>query len=29
VTVPLALMLEMGNHPLSDQAIQEFARAVR
>jgi transaldolase len=29
VTVPLALMLEMGNHPLSDQAIEEFARAVR
>ncbi|MBI5567298.1 MAG: transaldolase [Chloroflexi bacterium] len=27
VTVPLALMLEMGNHPLSDQAIEEFARA--
>jgi transaldolase len=29
VTVPLALMLEMGNHTLSDQAIAEFARAVR
>ena len=27
VTVPLALMREMGNHPLSDQAIEEFARA--
>ena len=27
VTVPLALMLEMGNHPLTDQAIEEFARA--
>jgi transaldolase len=29
VTVPLALMLEMGNHPLSDQAIEEFGRAVK
>ena len=29
VTVPLALMLEMGNHPLSDLAIEEFARAGR
>ena len=29
VTVPLALMLEMGNHPLSDQAIEEFARAMK
>lgn len=29
VTVPLALMLEMGNHALSDQAIEEFARAVK
>jgi len=29
VTVPLALMLEMGDHPLSDQAIEEFARTVR
>jgi transaldolase len=28
VTMPLALMLEMGNHPLSDQAIEEFARAI-
>lgn len=27
VTVPLALLLELGNHPLSDQAIEEFARA--
>jgi transaldolase len=24
VTIPLALILEMGNHPLSDQAIAEF-----
>ena len=29
VTIPLALILEMGNHPLSDQAIEEFARAAR
>jgi transaldolase len=29
VTVPLALLLEMGNHPLSDQAIEEFARTVK
>jgi len=29
VTIPLPLILEMGNHPLSDQAIEEFARAVR
>ncbi len=29
VTIPLPLMLEMGNHPLSDQAIEEFGRAVR
>ena len=28
VTIPLALMMEMGNHPLSDQAIEEFNRAV-
>lgn len=28
VTIPLALMKEMGVHPLSDQAIEEFARAV-
>jgi transaldolase len=27
VTVPLALILEMGNHALSDQAVEEFARA--
>jgi transaldolase len=27
VTVPLALLQELGNHPLSDQAIEEFARA--
>lgn len=24
VTIPLPLMLEMGNHPLSNQAIEEF-----
>lgn len=29
VTIPLALLLEMGNHPLSDQAIEEFAKAGR
>ena len=29
VTIPLALVQEMGNHPLSDQAILEFSRAVR
>jgi len=29
VTLPLPLMLEMGNHPLSDQAIEEFGRAGR
>jgi len=29
VTLPLALLLEMGNHPLSDQAIEDFAKAVR
>lgn len=27
VTIPLSLLLEMGNHPLSDQTIEEFARA--
>jgi transaldolase len=27
VTIPLPLMLEMGDHPLSDQAIEEFKRA--
>lgn len=27
VTIPLPLLLEMGNHPLSDQAIEEFARS--
>ncbi len=27
VTIPLPLLIEMGNHPLSDQAIEEFARA--
>jgi len=26
VTIPLPLLLEMGNHPLSDQAIAEFNR---
>lgn len=29
VTIPLPLLVEMGNHPLSDQAIEEFARAAR
>ena len=29
VTIPLPLLIEMGNHPLSDQAIAEFDRAVR
>jgi len=29
VTIPLPLLLEMGNHALSDQAIEEFARAGR
>jgi transaldolase len=29
VTIPLPLLLEMGNHPLSDQAIEEFARSSR
>ena len=29
VTLPLPLMLEMGNHPLSEQAIEEFSRATR
>jgi transaldolase len=29
VTIPLPLLLEMGDHPLSDQAIAEFDRAVR
>jgi transaldolase len=27
VTIPLPLLLDLGNHPLSDQAIEEFARA--
>ena len=27
VTVPLSLLLKMGNHPLSEQAIAEFAQA--
>lgn len=26
VTIPLPLLLEMGNHALSDQAIEEFSR---
>lgn len=29
VTIPLALLMEMGNHPLSEQTIVEFAKAVR
>lgn len=29
VTIPLPLLLDLGNHPLSDQAIDEFARAGR
>jgi len=29
VTIPLPLLLELGDHPLSDQAIEEFGRAVR
>lgn len=29
VTIPLSLIIEMGNHPLSDQTIEEFARAAR
>jgi transaldolase len=29
VTIPLPLLLEMGDHPLSDQAIEEFGRSVR
>ena len=29
VTIPLPLLMEMGNHPLSDQTIEEFARAGR
>jgi transaldolase len=28
VTIPLPLLIEMGNHPLSDQTIEEFARSV-
>ncbi len=27
VTIPLSLILEMGNHPLSDEAIEDFAKA--
>jgi transaldolase len=26
VTIPLDIILQMGNHPLSDKAIQDFAR---
>lgn len=29
VTIPLPLLLEMGNHPLSEQTIADFAKAVR
>ena len=29
VTVPLSLLMEMGNHPLSEQTAEEFARTVR
>jgi len=29
VTLPLPLLLEMGDHPLSEQTIAEFAKAVR
>jgi transaldolase len=29
VTIPLSLLIEMGNHPLSDQTVEEFGRAVR
>jgi transaldolase len=27
VTIPLPLLMDLGNHPLSDQAIEEFARS--
>lgn len=27
LTIPLPLLLDLGNHPLSDQAIEEFAQA--
>jgi transaldolase len=27
VTIPLSLLCELGNHPLSEQAMEEFARA--
>ncbi|MFM8333727.1 MAG: transaldolase family protein [Candidatus Methylumidiphilus sp.] len=27
LTIPLPLLIEMGNHPLSEQAIEEFGRA--
>ncbi|MGX2041708.1 transaldolase family protein [Methylocaldum sp. MU1018] len=29
VTIPWPLLLELGDHPLSDQAIEEFGRVVR
>lgn len=29
VTIPLDLILAMGNHPLSDKAIEDFAKAVK
>lgn len=29
VTIPLPLLLEMGDHPLSEQTIADFAKAVR
>jgi len=29
VTIPLALIQEMGNHPLSDKAIEDFAKTVK
>jgi transaldolase len=29
VTIPLALIQEMGNHPLSDKAIEDFTRAIK
>jgi transaldolase len=29
VTIPLPLLKEMGNHPLSEQTIEEFARSMK
>ncbi len=29
VTIPLPLLLEMGDHPLSERAIEEFSQAAR